>query len=325
MSQIFNLPNFADENLKDVTTLTQDAASGQDTINVEGVNGMSADDFGLVGALGGLASQLLQILSITGLAVKFTANLKGDHLQTEQFTTLFGDQIRAYRVAADPSGYPPLDADFLANVLSTFSIDDDSPVTQFIDNSGGEGFWYKFVYYNSDLDLASPIQNALLIRGGNSRNYSTTEDVRREAGLLTNQQLADTQVDFRRLQGDSEIDGVLLASGYTLPLKDGRGELYVPPLINNIARLLSAGYVLIQDYGPIAEGNSKDGEDKLKVAKQLLQDLQERKKVLVDLAGNLMSTKLRVKGWPDDTTAFAGSGDASRTPEPPMFTMSKKF
>jgi hypothetical protein len=326
MSQLFNLPNFADDNLQDVTALTAAAAAGQPSIAVEGVKGMSANDIGYLGALGSVAGEIQRIQTITNLSIQFYANLINKHRQTEPFYSLFGNQIKAYRVAADPTGYPPPDSVFLANPLgSPFAIDQDSPVTQFIDGSGGEGFWYKFVFFNSFTSAATPIQNALLIRGGNSRNYCSNEDTRKEAGLTSNLQLADTQVDARRQQADSQIDATLLAAGYTLPMKDGQGNLYYPPLITNIARLLSAGYVLIQDYGPITEGNSKDGADKLKAANQLLEDLQQRKKILVDLAGNAMSMANRVRGWPDDTTAIYSAGIDPNAGEPPLFTMDRKF
>lgn len=310
LGELFRVPNFPDLNLQDTTVLTADANSAQDEIKVIGVEGMAVADLGLIGAPGFLAGEIHKIDTITADTIKFVDDLINSHRRTEPFTIVFGDRIRCYR-ALNINGYPPIDASFV--LLSTTDIDQDSPITLIKDNAGSSLYWYKFTYYNSVSTVETPLTNSLPVRGGGFGHYVSGEDIRREAGLMNNQQIADTQIAARRDHAESEVNGVLRASGYALPLRDGQGDYYTPGVIENISRLLAAGYVLIQDYGPIADGNSKDGKQKLDEAHALLKQIQERTLVLTDSTGQLMASAGRLKGLPDDSSPAA------------FFTVTKKF
>lgn len=320
MGELFRVPNWPDLNLQDTTVLTANADSGQKVIATIGVNGMSEDDLGILGAPGSLAGEIHQIDTITSLQITLLENLINSHRKTEPFTIIAGSKIRCYR-AANVNNYAPADTSF--SLLSTSDIDADSPITIIRDSTGGTGYWYKFTYYNPVSGVETPLSASIAIRGGGFGHYVSGEDIRREAGLLTNQQIADTQIAARRDHAESEINGVLAATGYTLPLQDAQGNYYTPGVIENIARLLGAGYVLTQDYGPIASGNSKDGDDKLKQGHDLLTQIQERKLILTDSTGQVMATSTRIRGYPDDSTAIAGPDGV--TPEPAFFTIGKKF
>src|ERR1700719_4194142 len=282
MSQSFRIPNYPDLNLQDVTALTADAAAAQAVINVLGVQGMNTNDFGVVGNPGSLTGEIHEIQSITNTSITFTGNLINLHRQTEPFTTLFGNQIKGYRVL-NTNNYPPSDTDFAANPLGStpFDIDQDSPITLFTDLGGSSQYWYKFVYYNENTGAETALSASFPIRGG-INHYCSIEDVRREAGLLQDNQIQSTQVAVRRDQAESEVDGALLASGYSLPLVDAMGNPFIPPVISNITRLIAAGYVLIQDYGPISSGDTKDGEMKQKAGLGLLTEIQDHTIILVD-------------------------------------------
>ena len=327
MSAGFRIPSFPDINLQDVTALTADALAAQAIINVLGVQGMNANDLGLVGQPGSLIGEIHEILSITNTAITFTGNLINAHRQTEQFTTLFGDQIKCYRVL-NTNNYPPSDTVFAANPLggvNPFDIDQDSPITFFTDLSGSNQYWYKFVYYNSVTGAETALSASLPVRGG-PNHYCSIEDVRREAGLLQNSQIQDTQVAVRRDQAESEVDGALLASGYTLPMVDAQGNPFIPPIISNVTRLIAAGYVLLQDYGPVSAGDTKDGDSKLKAGLGIIDEIQKHLIVLVDSNKQEMATNSRIRGAVTDQTSFIGNDIlAGRPPEPPLFTISRIF
>lgn len=325
MGEIFRVSNFSDINLQDTTNLTADAASGQPSIATLGNVGFEDNDYGILGYPGSLTGELLKIQSFTSTGVTFTTNLINLHRQTEPFTTVFGNKIKCYR-APNINNYPPSDAVFFLNPLSIADIDQDSPITFIFDPSGSNAFWYKFTYLNDVTNAETALSSSVPLRGGGYGHYVSVEDIRREAGLTDNQQIQDTQIATRRDQAESEVKGGLIASDYVLPLQDNLGNFYCPPVIANITRLLAAGYVLEQDYGPIAPDSSKDGARKIKEALGLLTEVQDHTIILVDINEQQMATQERVKGSPTSQTAYVGNDVlAGNPPEAPIFTMSKIF
>jgi hypothetical protein len=117
--------------------------------------------------------------------------------------------------------------------------------------------------------------------------------------------------------------GRLAAAGYVIPLQTSNGTLYVPPVVENIARLLAAGYLQIQEYGEVAEGDTKDGKVKIKQANDMLTAIQKQELVLFDVTGHPLTRSLQVSGWPDNTTAIIGTDGIHG--EPFHVTMSKRF
>ncbi len=108
-----------------------------------------------------------------------------------------------------------------------------------------------------------------------------------------------------------------------MPLQSANGTAYTPPLVENITRLLAAGYMLNQDYGSTTEGDTKNGGGKISQARKLLDDIQSQTLVLLDTAGAQLARSLQVGGWPDSTTAEVGTDGVNG--EPFQMTMSKIF
>jgi hypothetical protein len=108
-----------------------------------------------------------------------------------------------------------------------------------------------------------------------------------------------------------------------MPLQTGTGVSYTPPIIENIARLLAAGLIQMQDYGVTKPGGSKDGSEKMKEARAMLAEIQLRDTMLLDSNDQILGMSQLVTGWPNETTATIGTDGV--TPEPSVFTMSKVF
>ena len=121
---------------------------------------------------------------------------------------------------------------------------------------------------------------------------------------------------------ENEILERLAAAGYLIPLQASNGSLYVPPVVENIARLLAAGYLLKQEYGAVTEDVEKNGDDKIEQAYNMLDDILSQKIVLIDVIGQTIEGTAQVTGWPDDTTATVGTDG---TPQPFAVRMSKRF
>jgi hypothetical protein len=321
MSEIIRVPNFSAINLQETSILDADALAAQAQATI--VNDITFT-VGAKVVIGTLAQETAEVATIQSLASKvitFTANLNNKHLRGEPITQLFGDRIRLYR-ATNVDGNIPADSAF--SYLSIYAIiQGDESTSELTDPDGGAGYWYKTTYYNTATGAETSLALSVPVRGGGYGKLVSIESIRTESGLLDNQNIDDGKFAERRDQAEAEVLGALAAAGYTLPLQSASGTLYTPALVENITRLLAAGYMMLQEYGPPAEGETNAGQAKVKEARQLLKQIQKQELVLLDITGVPMVRTAQVAGWPDDTTATVGTDGVNG--EPYQMTMSKRF
>jgi hypothetical protein len=320
MSEIIRVPNFSAINLREVTFINADAAAGTDAITVLNDSSYTGGQKILIGNLSQENTEVGTILSVASKIITLTANLSNRHIRGEIITLLFGDQIHLYR-AANVDGSIPADSSFsYINVLATIQGDDAS--SDLVDATGSSSYWYKTTYYNTATGEETDLSQALAVRGGNYGKLVSIESVRDEAGLDDNRNIDDGKIAERRDHAEDEVLGRLAAAGYVIPLQSSNGALYVPPMVENIARILAAGYLLKQEYGAITEDAEKNGDDKIEQAYAMIKDIQEQRVTLVDTVGAAVPHTSQVSGWPDATTEFVGTDG---TPEPFAMRMSKRF
>lgn len=113
--------------------------------------------------------------------------------------------------------------------------------------------------------------------------YCTVEDVKDEASMSDNPFLTDEEVTKKIKNAESVINGFIITK-YSVPFEDDA----VPYLINHIAVQLAAGMILKKDYGPMAPGDSKDGQAKHDDAMDLLMKLQKGTITLTDIAASTL-------------------------------------
>lgn len=298
MAEVLRPTNFDAINVLEKTELSADAAAGQKVTNVLSAQGIATDDFYIVGELVGELAELAQLDSKTGNALTAVANLTQSHKKGEAVTKIFGNKIKLYR-AANVDGSVPADGSF--SEIITLDIDVDQNYTEYTDSSGGAGYWYKKTYYNSENLSETDLADAVAVRGGNYGYYVTWEEVRGEAGLGGNKWIEASVYQDKLKKAQSEVNTSIRVGGYTLPLT------VVPEVIKHATVLLAAGYVLTRDYGPENAGTSKDGERKIKQAREILKGIEDGSQPLtddntgVDLAND---TPGRINGYPDDTAAY---------------------
>ena len=116
-------------------------------------------------------------------------------------------------------------------------------------------------------------------------SYTTVDDVKREAGMSDNENIADEDVQDFITTAESIINGRLVGK-YTIPFS----FTDTPGIIERICRGLAAAYLLMQEYGPMSPGDSKDGEAKETLMMKLLKELQRGETVVVDNEGVSMLT-----------------------------------
>lgn len=127
--------------------------------------------------------------------------------------------------------------------------------------------------------------------------YTNTMAVRREAGLQNNVYITNENIDEKIAQAESEINSSLSIASYSLPLDT------VPKVITNAANLLAAGYILVQDYGPMHEGTNKDGQKKIDMARAILKQIEGREIQLLDTSSVPLAQSSRIRGYPDNSAA----------------------
>lgn len=128
--------------------------------------------------------------------------------------------------------------------------------------------------------------------------YSTLANIRDEAGFTNNNNVLDAKITGYQSAATSHINGIL-GRVYALPLTS------TPAIVELIERRLAAGYLLLDEYGEMAEGTDKDGNQKINWAEKMLQEIESGAITLYDatntpLTGN---TQVNMKGWPNNSTA----------------------
>ncbi len=321
MSETIRTANFSQANLKERTQIETDVVAGVQTVTVLNSSGYAVGDKVLLGAVGAETAEVLTIQGITGKDITFTTVLTNRHTKYEEMILLEGDQVRLYR-ASNTDGNIPLDASFsYLNVYAVIQGDDTS--SDLTDPTGGSAYWYKTTYYNSTTGAETSLALSVAVRGANYGRLVSIESIREETGLTNNQNLSDSIFAERRDQAESEVLGRLASAGYTVPFQSTNGSLYVPAIVENIARLLAAGYVLSQQFQPASSEDVNPGKGKIKQAHQLLDDIQNSKLVLLDPTGVILLRTSQVSGWPDNTTQYVGTDGVNG--EPFQVTMSKVF
>lgn len=292
--------NYDDINRKELTELIQDTQPGTATLVLKNTSGFAADDYILLGLPGSDGGEVVQILAVSDAN---TATLQSTtqlfHGQFELVTSLFGNQANLYR-AANVTGLPPADAAFaLVSPPSPEALQYDKSYTNLEDPNGDNTWWYKYTYLNSTTGAETLLSASSTARGLAVNYYCTIQQIRKAAGLFNNQFITGSDVDEKRQEAQSEVDAAL-AGTYTVPFQSP-----VPTMINGVTRLLAAGKLLTDNYGPNDGPMSADGESKIAEARNMLAKIDSKIFALTDYNGNslVLSTALSTQSWPNKQTA----------------------
>lgn len=326
--QRLKLDNFiANLNIIETTSITAVVAPGSAvSVSVKNTQGMTAGDVAAMGALGAEQCELVTVSSITNSTTFVAAVVKFTHQPGEAVSDLYGSQIKVY-ASLNVNNEQPADSAFLAGLLgSPLTIEADQLYTPFTDAGGGINWWYKFTYFNPTTTAESDIALSRAIRGGNYGNYADIDNIRFEAGFSNNQNVTDSTIDRFRQRAERIIDGYLFEDCVT-PF-----QVPVPPLIEEAATLLAAGYLMISEYGESATGTDKDGKalihqvmDEDKGMSGILDLIKLREVTLLDPAGNSLMLSQLVSSYPDASTTAANLTDAQTDGSGRKFSSGMRF
>lgn len=251
----------------DRTYLSSAFTSGK-IVNVDNAAGYAVNDFVIIGRIGDEQSELAQIDSISSNAITMKANLGFAHDEDTEMVSIAFNKRKLYRSSTKTGTYTYI------NVLATIRVDYVEG-TKLTDNNGNNSYWYKATYYNSTSLLESNIDDAIAVSGGDTSNYVSIYDVRREAGFRDTFSVKDVDIDDYREKAQNYVLSKI-GQIYALPLSE------CPQILKLIIQLYSAGLLLLQEYGAVAEGTNKNGQEKLDRADKIINDILARKIKLFD-------------------------------------------
>lgn len=298
MSQTLRLMNFASTNLVEIGSFKTDHAAGVTELTLDSTQGLASDDKLLLGHRNSEQVEIQTVASVTDIeTISIAAATNFIHNRKDPVHKLFGDKIRIYR-AANVDGSAPADNTFTE--LATISIDPDQTYTDYTDLAGGSSYWYKYVYYNSSADQETALASQIARRGGTQSVYTTIAEVRSEAGFTNNKHIEDSKIASKIASVQSLIDSTLSGT-YAIPFTQP-----INPLINLIATKLSAGYLMLSEYGSTSPRMRTEAQAKIDEAMEMLGRIDDRSLVLTGMLGEEtdLSTAGTYSAWPNETTAF---------------------
>ena len=316
MSATFELINYTENNVLEKTRLAADADASTTSLTVENNQNIAADSYLVLGNLGAEQAELLQVSSVSGNTAVTSNSTDFNHKKFDPITRLFGNKLRIYR-ASNVDGTQPDDDAFA--LLDTIDIDIDQSNTSYTDADGSSSYWYKYTFYNSTSTAETDLATSMAVRGAAFGEYCSIYDIRRQAGFTNNPYISDALIIEKRSEAQARIHSAL--SGiYTVPFTEP-----INPLIQQVTRLLSAGYLLLTDFGPMTNNSTADGQKMIDQAEAILEKLNTKQLVLVDSTGedtSIAGTAGSYSGWPNGTTDTADEsvGGSARS-----FRMSDRY
>lgn len=317
MSALPTALNYSESNIVAESQIITRIESGVSHFPVENTNSFTAPKSIVVGR--GENAEILVIQSVSSQEIVTTGNSRFAHDANEPIICLLGNKVRFYS-SPNVNGFPPSDDAFTA--LAEVTIVADQLETTYLDAAGGTDTWYKAIYFDSNSNDYTDLADSPASRGGDYGHLVDVRDVRDEAGLKENRYIDNAVVVQKRNEAESEILGVCASAGYALPLKDSKGNLYTPAVIERLARDLAAGFLLTKEYGSGAPATTDVGLSKIKNSRDTLKLIAANTLILLGPDNVPLSQQEQVAGQPDEDTDE--SGDTS-TPEEPKFTMNQKF
>ena len=151
--------------------------------------------------------------------------------------------------------------------------------------------------------------------------YTDVANVKQESGFTNNTNIVSATVTRHITASESHIDSII-SKLYTLPLSS------VPGVIEKVARYLSAGSLMLEEYGTEAEGTSKDGQAKIDWANDMLTQISDGTVRLVGSDGVELPTNsssgVYMDGLPDSNTGTDMTPQDSKD-DPPQVEIGMKF
>ena len=269
MAYTLNIDSFAEQNIRERTTLSSAVDAGVTSLPVVSTVGYAVGDIIYVGPLSREGCEKAVVAAVPSETIlTLSAALKLAHSASDDVTSVLGDKIHIYRAVNVDDSVP---SDEAFTVLATREIDPDQTSTYYRDSAGSSGYWYRTSYYNETTLEETPLSEAF--RGEDFGHYASLTEIRTEAGFDGAIHLKDSVIGQQRRAAESEINAAL-ASVYTVPFDP------VPDVVRTLTIQLAAALLLVQAYG-----NTAPFSTRLKDARAALQEYVDQSASIVDASG----------------------------------------
>jgi phage gp36-like protein/uncharacterized protein YqfB (UPF0267 family) len=238
------------------TYLAAAAVAGSDVvISVDNGTGFNVNDYIVVGQEGSQDAELCQISAVTETSIT-VATLAQAHAVDEIVTQYRYNQRNFYGCTTATGTFTQL-----TSYGSPVTIAVNDPQGTTLEYTGGEGYLYfKATYWNSFTSTETDINDATAGLADESLRYCGIFAIRKQAGLTQNAFVSDGEIENYRKQAENEINSYI-SDRYVLPLAQQTSGLpEVPWMVNNICKLLAAGYLDYREYGGDGQGVKWLGE-----------------------------------------------------------------
>jgi len=248
------------------TTAVAKASDSPVSVAVKSNQGFEVGDYVVVKRIGTEQAHICSIDDVVGNETIILHNLLHDLAVGDQITKIAFNQRKLYGCATKDGTYVFIEAKDIAV---------DNPQGTPFTYNGTEYNWFKATYYNSRTATETDINDAIATQLDGLSHYCSIHDIREEAGFLDNNYIDDGRINALRLQAEAEVKASI-GSVYALPLKAPN------EVVRTITKLLAAGWLMYQEYGVEASGTSKDGTDKIKQARSMLDAIRNHTLRLFD-------------------------------------------
>lgn len=248
------------------TTAIAIASNSPVSVTVKNNQGFAAGDYVIVKRLGTEQAHICLIDDIVGNETIVLHSLLHNLVVGDQITKIDFNQRKLYGCATKDGAYV---------YIETKDIAVDNPQGTSFTYNGTDYQWFKATYYNSRTETETDIKDAIATQADSLSHYCSIYDIREEAGFLDNNYIDDGRINALRLQAEAEVKASI-GSVYALPLKAPN------EVVRTITKLLAAGWLMYQEYGVEASGTSKDGTDKIKQARSMLDAIRTHTLKLFD-------------------------------------------
>jgi len=264
----------------EITEFSADEAVAQTVLSCGNASHYTVADYVVLGRPGDDTAEIKKISAISDDLTTITTDaIKFAHSKGEPITQIFYNQRCFYSCATEDGTYTQL-------------IDDGSPVdieidrpdgTMFEDSNGTSITWYKSTYRNSTTADTTALSDAIATKARDSEHYTSIFKIRQEAGFEENYYVPDDLISRYRDESENQAESSI-ASVYSLPFSAK------PKIFQQIITLLSAGLLLLKEYGLEADVEiGKTGQRKIDRAEDMLQKILDGKLLLRDEDGNELS------------------------------------
>lgn len=265
---------------REKTEFSADEAAAQTVLSCGNASHFAVADYVVLGRPGDDTAEIKKISSISADLITITVDAtKFAHAKGEPITQILYNQRKFYRCATEDGTYT-----HLSDEGSPVDIAIDKPDgTMFEDANGTSTSWYKAAYYNVTTGETTILSDAIATKARDSEHYTSIFKIKQEAGFEENYYVPDELVSRYRDESENQAESSI-ASVYSLPFSAK------PKIFQQIITLLSAGLLLLKEYGLEADVEiGKTGQRKIDRAEDMLQKILDGKLLLRDEDGNELS------------------------------------